>query len=69
MEERKSHCHHMTVVNTVGSSGNSSSRDSGRCGEGALKEELKSDEMFSFVELHYRIQQVRLSSINGYIVL
>ena len=65
MEERKSHCHHMTVVNTVGSS----SRDSGRCGELALKEELKSDEMFSFVELHYRIQQVRLSSINGYIVL
>ena len=37
MEERKSHCHHMTVVNTVGSSGNSSSRDSVRCGEGALK--------------------------------
>ena len=37
MEERKSHCHHITVVNTVVSSGNSSSRDSVRCGEGALK--------------------------------
>ena len=37
MEEKKSHCHHMTFVNIVGSGGNSSSRDSGRCGEGALK--------------------------------
>ena len=37
MEERKSHCHHITVINIVGSGGNSSSRDNGICGEGALK--------------------------------
>ena len=34
---RKSHCHHMTFLNIVCSGGNRNSRDSGRCGEGALK--------------------------------